>query len=254
MIRTTQKKNKKKFTFFLFLFTFIGGWLINKVIDKIIDSVIGKPVDTMLEYSFDAAEAILKPSYDSMNEYLKEHKNTFSKNTLKELQTKAQNGDLQAQLTLGNMYYFGEYIAKDYKEAIKWWLISAERGGDGSQFNLGVMYANGWGGVSQDYKEAIKWFLKAAEQGYVGAQCELGRMYVNGWGVSQDYKEAAKWWRKAIEQGHSDAQLCLAFMYYEGLGVKQDYKEAIKWYLKATELGHTDAKEKLKELTKSSKY
>ena len=45
----------------------------------------------------------------------------------------------------------------------------AEQGYAASQYNLGRMYYNGEG-VLQNYKQAAKWFTKAAEQGMAEAQ------------------------------------------------------------------------------------
>ncbi len=45
--------------------------------------------------------------------------------------------------------------------------------------------------------EAVKWFRKAAEQGYGGAQFNLGVMYDNGYGVPQDYVQAYMWFNLA---------------------------------------------------------
>ena len=42
-----------------------------------------------------------------------------------------------------------------------------------------MMYAKGEG-VSQDYKEAVKWFRMSAEQGHAAAQSNLGTMYGTG--------------------------------------------------------------------------
>ena len=65
--------------------------------------------------------------------------------------------------------------------------------------------------------------LPIAEQGYAPAQYNLGIMYDNGYGVPQDYAEAMKWYRLAAEQGHTDAQYNLGLMYDNGRGVPQDY-------------------------------
>jgi len=47
-----------------------------------------------------------------------------------------------------------------------------ERGQAGSQNELGLLYAKGFG-VPKDYVEAVKWFLRAAEQGDYSAQFNL---------------------------------------------------------------------------------
>jgi TPR repeat protein len=62
----------------------------------------------------------------------------------------------------------------------------AEQGDASAQYNLGVMYANGYG-VPQDYAEAVRWYRLAAGQGNAKAQYNLGLMYYNGEGVPQDY-------------------------------------------------------------------
>jgi len=68
-----------------------------------------------------------------------------------------------------------------------------------------------------------------AEQGDASAQFNLGVMYDNGWGVPQNYTEAAKWYRQAAEQGQADAQNNLGVMYLQGQGVPQDYTLAYSW-------------------------
>jgi TPR repeat protein len=146
------------------------------------------------------------------------------------------------------MYFQGQEIPQDYKEAVKWLTKAAEQGNAEAQFNLGVMYAKGEG-VPQDDKEAAKWYTKAAEQGDAEAQYNLGRrMYYEGKGVTQDYKEAAKWLTKAAEQGNASAQFDLGGMYLRGEGVQQNYAEAVKWLTKAAERGNTLAQAALGEM------
>ena len=86
---------------------------------------------------------------------------------------KANKGDAYAQYSLGEMYYFGDGVPKDYKEAVKWYTKAAEQGNGYAQFKLGEMYHDGSGvfeGVPRDYKEAVKWYTKAAEQGEAWAR------------------------------------------------------------------------------------
>ena len=49
-------------------------------------------------------------------------------------------------------------------------------------------------GVPQDYKEAVKWWKLSAEQGTANSQFNLSAMYNNGQGVPQDYALAHMWW------------------------------------------------------------
>lgn len=75
---------------------------------------------------------------------------------------KAQNGDAEAQYSLGNCYFYGF-------------------------------------GVAKDQREAVKWLRKAAEQGFTAAQNDLGHCYYSGAGVERNTDEAHKWWRMAAE-------------------------------------------------------
>ena len=120
------------------------------------------------------------------------------------------------------------YERGDYAEARRLMRPLAEQGDAQAQYSLGFMYQYGKG-VRQDYTEAVKWFRRAAEQGNAQAQHSLGVMYGTGRGVSQDYAEAVKWQRLAAEQGLTDAQYSLGIMYAKGHGVPQDYVQAHMW-------------------------
>jgi TPR repeat protein len=104
----------------------------------------------------------------------------------------------------------------------------AEQGDTEAQFTLGGMYTNGYG-VWQDYAQAAAWFLKAADHGDAKAQIALGYAYAKGQGVPQDDARAMVWYRKAAEQGNAEAQFKLGVIYGNEVGVPQDYIEALKW-------------------------
>jgi uncharacterized protein len=78
----------------------------------------------------------------------------------------------------------------------RWFQKAADQGNAQAENSLGVMYENGQG-VSQDYVAALSWFQKAADQGARTAQFNLGLMYIIGRGVLQDYAAAMSWFRKA---------------------------------------------------------
>ena len=80
----------------------------------------------------------------------------------------------------------------------------AEQGDVVSQYNLGVMYAQGLG-VAQDNQKAMTWFRQAAEQGDSFAQFNLGAMYVNGQGVPKDVVMAYALINLSAAQGNENA-------------------------------------------------
>ena len=145
----------------------------------------------------------------------------------------AEGGDVSAQCNLGLMFYNGEGVIQDFKEAFRWLNKAAMRGNRSSQYYLGNCFSRAQG-VSQDYMEAANWYRKAAERGEAKAQYELGYMYKKGIGVAQDYKVAMAWFLKAAEQHNQDACYELGCMYKTGLGVEQDYVKAMGWYQKAS--------------------
>ena len=160
---------------------------------------------------------------------------------LKNWKPLAEQGNIEAQINLGVMYYKGVGVTQDNKEAVKWYRLAAEQGYARAQHNLGFMYDKGKG-VTQDYKEAMKWYRLAAELGLASAQHNLGVMYDDGRGVTQDYKEAMKWLRLAAEQGHVQAQNNLGAMYFLGDVVKKDLIIAHMWFNIAASSGFEEAK------------
>lgn len=74
----------------------------------------------------------------------------------------------------------------------------AEQGDAEAQLTLGIVYRDGSDGLPQDYTEAVKWFHKAAEQKIAMAQFNLGQLYENGHGVPQDYVKAHMWYNVAM--------------------------------------------------------
>lgn len=141
---------------------------------------------------------------------------------------------------------------KDYATAMRLFRGLAEKGDARAQYALGLMYANGEGGM-QNFAEAAKWWRLAAEQGDSRAQNSLGMMYyrvgmmyANGQGVAQNYALAAEWIRKAAERGVEHAQKNLGTLHYYGQGVAQSYVQAYLWYSLASSRGNEEAARYLK--------
>ncbi len=105
--------------------------------------------------------------------------------------------------------------------------------------SFGANFDDGYSAIEKgDYKTAFTIFEDLASKGDANAQYNLGLMYHNGYGVRQDYKKAIEWWEKATIQGDASAQYNLGVMYYDGQGVRQDYKKAKEWFGKACDGGN----------------
>jgi TPR repeat protein len=151
---------------------------------------------------------------------------------LEQLKPLAQLGNAEAQVYLGEMYYYGKGVAQDDTQAVYWYRQAAQQRHANGQYNLGWMYRKGKG-VAQNDTQAVYWYRQAAKQGYAVGQKNLGDMYSDGKGVEQNHARAIFWYRKAAEQGLAQAQYTLATIYAAGQGVPKDYQEALKWCRKA---------------------
>ena len=100
---------------------------------------------------------------------------------------RANGGEVDAQLELGNLYIQGKGVSKDYQKAKEWYEKAAKQGHAIAQYNLSILFITGQG-IQKDYQKAREWLEKAAQQGYAEAQYRLGSMYVDGEYVRQDYQ------------------------------------------------------------------
>ena len=202
--------------------------------------------------------------------------NAVKADGLPDLHARAEQGDPDAQFSLGFAYKFGIGVDSDWKKAVEWFRKAAEQGQVHAQFRLGSAYWTGEG-VDEDLRQAVYWLRKSAEQGEVRAQASLGAAYWYGvsggenpskavywlrkaaesddafaqtllgeayWygkGVEKDLRKAAEWYRKAAAQGNAYAQYSLGFAYDIGKGVEKDPRKAVQWYRKAAEQGNASA-------------
>jgi TPR repeat protein len=122
-----------------------------------------------------------------------------------DLTTKAEAGEIAAQVELANIFAKGQGVAKDEKEAAKWYLKAAEQGNPEAQLFLGTAYLRGrvFRGMAG---RPAKWYLLAAEQGNaVGAMPDRPDAHDRR-GVPKDDVQAFKWANLASAQGDSAAK------------------------------------------------
>lgn len=87
----------------------------------------------------------------------------------------ALNGDVSLQLQLGNAYYKGDGVARNYTEAYSWYSKAAENGNADAQAKLAWMYYKGYG-TKKSKSSAIVWWQKAARQDVAEAKNYLTRL------------------------------------------------------------------------------
>ena len=160
---------------------------------------------------------------------------------MEKLQKLAVSGDMDSQVRLGDMYYYGEGITVDYIKAREYYEMAAVQGNQDAQNNLGDIFNYGYG-VTKDFSKAKEFYEKASVQGNPNSQINLGYMYDVGQGVKQDYDKARDLYEKSAAQGNPYALYNLALMYENGRGgLEKNDQKAAELYQMAAAQDHTDA-------------
>jgi TPR repeat protein len=124
--------------------------------------------------------------------------------------TQAEQGNAEAQFTLGLSCSTGNGHAQDLPQAAQWYRLAADQNHTLAQFNLGLMFAGGQG-VPTDHTAALHWINLAATSGDAGAQFYLGNRCHR---ASFDHKadnapqlrvESYRWFSLAAAQGYKDS-------------------------------------------------
>ncbi|MGL5363914.1 MAG: serine/threonine-protein kinase [Bosea sp. (in: a-proteobacteria)] len=130
----------------------------------------------------------------------------------------ANDGDVEAQFLLANMYRSGRGARQSHIEAALWYGRAADKGHQRATYNLALLHHLDLlsGDKRKNQREALELFQKAAETGYSDAQWMLGSYHEEGLaGLRKDRKAAVEHYQKAASGGHEEARKRL-----ETLGVK----------------------------------
>jgi TPR repeat protein len=186
--------------------------------------------------------------------------NHDTKLSLPELQSLAEQGDMQAQFALG-LYYstkiegysceieegweFKDKLCQEYQLASF----------DGTTIDPKIFSAFYWAEKTKETNDekAFEWFKKAAEQGSAESQYATARCYHEGKGTDKNGKLAFEWIKKSADQNFPEA-FCLLGDFYSNVKqdnnrafdsiVNQDDKRAFDYYEKAVNSGVRSAKSK----------
>jgi len=147
-----------------------------------------------------------------------------------ELFRMARAGDVDAQAALGAMYYDGDGVPQDTKQAVQWLEKAVKGGSEEGKALLGVMLV--FEEDVADTKKGVRLLREAAatvdEDGWISGL--LGRIYYEGeiYGVPRDLDESFKWAGKAAEGGDPDGTALLGMLYYFGEGTDEDDELALE--------------------------
>ncbi|MCR5846941.1 MAG: TIR domain-containing protein [Lachnospiraceae bacterium] len=152
----------------------------------------------------------------------------------KQYQLGIDKGNSNCMAAMG--YYYTKDTVNDYNKAYELYTKAAYAGSNLAEYNLGILYKNGWGVKEPDYEEAEKWFMMAAEDDYTQALTQIGMLYEIPLSGSPDYASAKKWYEKAAYKGEAWAMVLLGEIYFEGYlddSHEPDYENAYYMYKNA---------------------
>ena len=160
--------------------------------------------------------------------------------SIKWLEKSAQEGFLQGQVALGNLYF----NAKDITNAVKYWQMATTNNNklvwDETErqllgqvhYCLGTVYYNGELGTP-DEERAINYFKEAANYGNAYSAYILGLIYREKNETPQNEKISCNYTILSAAQGCVDAQALYGYYRLIGYGTEKDSIDAVSWYKKA---------------------
>jgi TPR repeat protein len=106
-------------------------------------------------------------------------------------------------------------LPRKNEEAMKWYKMAADNGNAEAQNTLGEWFFYGTNGVRTDFRVACNWFKKAAIVGHAQAQFHLGEYYRDDL-FDVDYPQSLDWFYKSALQGNIKAMIGIAHAFDKG--------------------------------------
>lgn len=168
--------------------------------------------DIIQEYAVVLTERGIKFPFDvaAFSKFNKAFEHAFD-DTYDYIENAANNGDVAAEKTLTRIKDLLDYDYPNYfviQKDVKANMRAAAFGDVYSQGMLGDRYYHG-NGVDKNYRKAVYWYKIAAEQGVGLAQYNLAGCYELGRGVEKDPDKALEWYKGAAELGVREAKRAL---------------------------------------------
>ncbi len=104
-------------------------------------------------------------------------------------------------------------------------------------YHLGTMHEAGTG-IAKDEREAVRWYQRAANAGSPHAMTSLGLMLIAGRGAAKDQPEGIRLLKGAADRDHPEAMRRLAVLMVEGTALTRNLPEAERLLTKSAEAGH----------------
>lgn len=126
----------------------------------------------------------------------------LSTSKFQNLVRRAEEGDRDEQYRLAELYCSGDGVPRNYVEAEKWYLLSAEQGHPGAQYGLGVLYIKHLGNTA----EGTRLLTLAGERGDSLACYALATAHSQSGGQAEDLVAAYTWF--CLAEAYGEAPDC----------------------------------------------
>lgn len=127
----------------------------------------------------------------------------FSK--VERLKSKADGGDVAAQLELGKEYLSGKNVQANFSKGFAYFSMAARKNDPEALFLIGECQDNGTG-TTVNPSSAFQNYAKAAKQGHLRATLALAHYYETGRGGIVDYPKSLEHFKAALKLGHAPAK------------------------------------------------
>lgn len=188
-----------------------------------------------------------------MSSALSENRMPVRCDGLLEQQTdRANQGDVEALRTIGDMYSVGRCVEPNSATAIEWYEKAAQKRDGLAMLQLANLYGFGYG-VEADVMETIKWLQLAEQNGQVPGMI-YGRLYLEGDLVPKSMGRAYAFYLEAAEQGYPIAQYIVGLEYFQGKYLSKNESKAVQWLTTAAQNGYRDAYRVLGEIYEQGQF
>ncbi|MBQ9329317.1 MAG: sel1 repeat family protein [Solobacterium sp.] len=151
----------------------------------------------------------------------------------------------EALAAVGELYYRGIGIEKDFEQAFRYYRKAADMGNASALRRLASCYEQGLG-TTPDMEAALLCYEDASEKGDALATLRLGDYYRNGLNplITKDMLKATDYYLAALQQakynmdvwGAPDIYLRVGDCLLNGIGIQKDVEAAYNFYSAAANL------------------
>lgn len=246
---------------------YFDEYLPNKRLDKACIDILSKMRSSDKVVCTKYCKAVLSQEttwgYKDVEDYsISERMSEYRDEAFNRLEAEAHNGNVHAQMYLGDFYYFDDdYIENDTVKAVYWWNEAAKQKYTPAYDNMGIAYETGEG-VQKDIRKAIFYYKEGAENNNPYAQVNYGRLYRDGIKIKTgSHKEIRKKYgyyyhgdlADKVREYYDDKKGEHVTEYYVDVDdykwlIPQDIEKAKYWWRKAVAQGNLDAKELLEKV------